>query len=207
MNKQLIAILFFISALLLLGFSKKPKQPIELPETKPPTVQPEKLVLAWGEKHPDWDKVLIEEIKKYDWSTVEMPCKKISKESCVAQLISKMAQYESGFDPSESYKEDFKDSSGAYVVSRGLLQISKESANDYKCQGKTTLKIIDAKDLHDYGVNLKCGVKILNKWGLKHKVLYGGKTNAWLGGSKYWSVLRCPKDSCNAIMDYMGKFK
>lgn len=161
-------------------------------------------LLAWDDKHPDWDVILYREIAKHDWTGIKNPCKKHSIEHCVAQLISKSAFYESSWKPNTSYKEGFKDTDGTYVVSRGLMQISKTSANGYDCKGKTTSKIVDAKDLYDPDVNLSCSVKIFNRWGKRDGVLYGGKKDAWNGGSRYWAVLRCPKTSCNAIMTYVG---
>lgn len=103
-----------------------------------------------------------------------------------AMLLSAMARYESGFKPNTSYTEDFPDSSGVPVVSRGLLQISKESANGYGCG------ITDAKQLHDVETNLRCGVRILNRWVPKDgRIAAIGKSN--LGGARYWSVLRAVK--------------
>jgi len=102
-------------------------------------------------------------------------------------LISSMARFESSFKPETTYTEDFKDSQGLWVKSRGLLQISKESANQsaYGC------KIVDKEDLHLPAVNLACGVKILNYWIKKDGYVgtYLSKTQIY-GGARYWSVLR-----------------
>lgn len=97
-------------------------------------------------------------------------------------LISTMAQYESGFDPKQTYKEGFNDAQGKPVLSRGLLQMSKESVNQSAYGGN----IKNAEELHDPRTNLICAVKILNYWIPKDKCFGSGK----LGGARYWSVLR-----------------
>lgn len=103
-----------------------------------------------------------------------------------ALLLSAMARLESGFKPGTSYKEDFQDSTGAAVISRGLLQISKESANGYGCA------ISDAQQLHDVETNIRCAVRILNRWVPKDGRIAGvGKDHK--GGARYWSVLRALK--------------
>lgn len=101
-----------------------------------------------------------------------------------AYLLSEMARFESGFDPSTSYTESFTDSSGQPVVSRGLLQLSIESANDYGCGFQTSA------DVHDPKQNLSCGIRILNRW-MKNDQRIGSKVSgSWKGGARYWSVLR-----------------
>lgn len=105
-------------------------------------------------------------------------------------LISSMARYESGFRPHLKYKENFKDREGRAIVSRGLLQLSLESAQGYGCD------LEDADDLHDPEKNLRCGVKVLNRWIASDQKIgsYGvspttGETQH-LGGNRYWAVLR-----------------
>lgn len=97
-------------------------------------------------------------------------------------LISAMAKEESNFRDNEKYTEGFNDVSGNAVVSRGLLQISQESANQkaYGCA------IASANDLHDSETNLNCAVKILNYWIPKDHVIGSDK----LGGARYWAALR-----------------
>lgn len=100
------------------------------------------------------------------------------------KFISAMADRESSFREGLNYTEDFKDRTNTKVVSRGLLQISAESAKDYGC-------IIDSgRDLLVAEVNIRCGIKILNRWMINDKAIASGSTNAWKGGARYWSVLR-----------------
>jgi len=102
-------------------------------------------------------------------------------------LLSAMAKPESGFKPEISYQERFTDGKGKRVISRGLLQISIESANQkrYDCD------IPHAGLLHDPIVNLSCGVKILAKW-VKEDGVIASKVKAGThkGGGRYWSTLR-----------------
>lgn len=100
-----------------------------------------------------------------------------------------MIRYESNFKPETKYTESFDDAQGKPVISRGLFQISIESANGYGCGFK------NPEDLHDPQANINCGVRILNRWvgrdGYIGKTV--GKSN--LGGARYWSVLRAHSGS------------
>lgn len=106
-----------------------------------------------------------------------------ARKQCYIGIISSLAKFESNYKPASSYQESFKDSKGNYVISRGLLQISQESANGYGCG------IRDAKELHDVETNLRCGVRIMSKWIQKDGVI-AGKGSTWLGMSRYWSPFR-----------------
>ena len=99
-------------------------------------------------------------------------------------LISSMVRFESNFKPEVAYTENFNDSNGRKVVSRGLLQISIESGNAYGCGFKTT------QDLHDPKKNLSCGIRILNRWLGRDGRIAGKVSGSWRGGARYWSVLR-----------------
>lgn len=99
-------------------------------------------------------------------------------------MLSAMSELESGQDPTQSYTEAFNDANGNRVVSRGLLQISIESANSYGC-GFTA-----ASQLHDPQRNLACGLRILNRWIGSDGVVSGKSGTAWRGGARYWAVLR-----------------
>lgn len=102
-----------------------------------------------------------------------------------AYLISIMAEKESSFRPETSYTESFTDSTGNFVVSRGLLQLSIESARGYDCP------VSVAEDLHDPELNLICAVKIMRRWVINDGVISGQQASGkWIGGARYWSVLR-----------------
>ena len=102
------------------------------------------------------------------------------------QLISAIARRESDFNEDLRYKEKFNDSSNTRVVSRGLLQLSKESANLYGCQ------IEVGSQLESAARNLRCGVRILNKWIVRDGMIKGGERGAWRGAARFWSVFRTP---------------
>lgn len=112
-----------------------------------------------------------------------------------AFFISSMAKFESEFNPKSAFTEGFKDSTGRYVVSRGLLQISLESSKSYSCGFRTSA------DLHSANGNLSCGIRILNHW-MKRDVRIASKYGGgWKGGARYWSVLRAGnKDSYKSIV-------
>jgi hypothetical protein len=181
----------------------KPDSP-KVPEVVAPVEQPSKPIesvslLAWGDQKPSWDVALYSEIAKHDWSSVKVPCKQYSKEHCVGQLISIMAKYESSFKPEVTYKEGFNDSKGKPVISRGLLQLSIESANQkaYGCE------IEQASDLHDPAINLRCAVRIVAFQAKKSKTLMGEPK---LGCAAYWSVCRKSSGSNAKILKYMEQF-
>ncbi|WP_413561191.1 transglycosylase SLT domain-containing protein [Bdellovibrio sp. HCB209] len=99
-------------------------------------------------------------------------------------LMSQMTKYESSFNTNLQYTEDFDDSSGSNVISRGLLQLSIESGNAYGCGLKT------ASELHDPYKNLSCGIRILNRWMERDGRIAGQVSGSWKGGARYWAVLR-----------------
>lgn len=101
-------------------------------------------------------------------------------------LISVIARLESNFRPETKYTESFADSKGNKVISRGLLQISIESAN----QKKYGCGIATAEDLHDPAINLACGVKILDAWVTNDRVIATYGAGHSKGGGRYWSTLR-----------------
>lgn len=103
-----------------------------------------------------------------------------------AGLLSAMAKPESGFKPETEYVEpDIVDTNNQNVVSRGLLQISMESANQkaYGCG------IQQAQDLHKVDVNLNCAARIMRHWAEKDGFIAAASKPA-VGAARYWSVLR-----------------
>ena len=80
-------------------------------------------------------------------------------------LLSRLARIESNPDPGMNFTQSFNGSQGNPVISRGLLQISKESANGYGC------RIVDADELHDPEVDIRyrfkvsaCGLVLNETW-------------------------------------------
>lgn len=99
-------------------------------------------------------------------------------------LLSEIAREESNFDPAVTFTETIVDAQGRRVVSRGLLQLSQESANGYGCE------ISQAAQLHDPATNIQCGVRILARWLERDQLVAGYQSGAWRGASRYWAVFR-----------------
>ena len=104
-----------------------------------------------------------------------------------ADLLAAMAVHESSHNPAARHTERFNDRFGVPVVSRGLLQLSQESANGYGCN------IRQAAQLHSPAENIRCAVRIMSRWVSEDGVISdfrAGKKRPWRGGARYWSVLR-----------------
>lgn len=117
-------------------------------------------------------------------------------------LVSITARPESNFKPETAYLEKtIFDKDDKKVISRGLLQISQESADGYGCNIK------DAKELHDPATNLSCGVKILSKLITRDQIIgtYGSNSGKSTGGGRYWSVLRESKKHLPEITSFTNK--
>lgn len=99
------------------------------------------------------------------------------------QLVVAMTRYESGFKPETFHAEDFKDQYGRQVVSRGLLQMSIGSV-EKQCAITSSLQ------LHNPFRNLSCGVKLLTRYVLRDNKISDKVGEAYLGGARYWAVLR-----------------
>jgi hypothetical protein len=82
------------------------------------------------------------------------------------------------------------------VISRGLFQLSIESANQkaYGCGFKTE------QEIHEPLKNISCMVKIVNHWLNKDLVFFGGTK---LGLGRYHSVARASSESYPKILKYM----
>ena len=103
------------------------------------------------------------------------------------ELVAAMSALESGHDPARTHRERFTDRNGRPVVSRGLLQLSIESARGYGCE------LESSELLHLPEHNLRCGVRILAALVERDGRIAGRRDGAWQGGARYWAVLRPPK--------------
>lgn len=183
--------------------------PVQEPKPAPPVVAPapSKLIADWDKEKrgKEWTGMVVRALHELGPSLLKEQDLGDSGEYCPAyprlslaqreqfwvMLISSMARFESGFKPETKYTEDFDDAQGKPVISRGLLQISIESANSYGCGFKK------AEELHDAERNLRCGIVILDRWvGRDAHIgdfsgLYNSKGHKiFWGGGRYWSVLR-----------------
>ena len=118
-------------------------------------------------------------------------------------LLSAVARPESNFKPETKFQEVFKDSKGEFVVSRGLLQLSIESAN----QKKYSCGIKKAEDLHDPTTNLRCGVRILDAWVKTDNVIATYGSGPLRGGGRYWSTLREKSKHLPELMNFTNGLK
>jgi uncharacterized protein YraI len=158
------------------------------------------IAFSWDGKHPSskqWNVYARDAIRQKGQaltsdtpSDVSSFCPAYSRRSAADKeqfwigLLSAMTRFESNYNPKLSYTENFRDSQGNRVVSRGLLQLSLESARNYGCV------LSSAQALHEPQANLSCGVRIVNRWVERDGVIAGGSSSGWRGAARYWSVLR-----------------
>lgn len=129
-------------------------------------------------------------------------------------LTSAMARFESNFDPRVSFDEyahcsnaacraRMTTADGRHVVSRGLLQLSQESANGYiGCPAPPR----DELRLHEPDLNLRCTVAVMQGRVHRDGVISERDGQSWRGGAAYWSVLREPngRDTLAKIRTFTG---
>ncbi|XGC79807.1 hypothetical protein ACES2L_10745 [Bdellovibrio bacteriovorus] len=196
-----------------------PKPPAATPVPKPPSSSPAKppstgkdreVTPLWEEAHEDgkeWTTHVDRQLEKLgtdlldvipsDYATFCPKYKTLSykeRKEFWTYFISLMVRYESNFKTGTSFEEDFNDSTGSNVMSRGLLQISFESGNAYGCNFKSS------RDIHDPYQNLSCGIRILDRWVDRDGRMAGKVSSKWRGGARYWSVLRTTSRSYPKIM-------
>lgn len=134
---------------------------------------------------------------------------KVERAKVWLALISGIVLFESSFRPAAFFMEEFKTNSNQRVISRGLMQISRESANLYGCGiGKET-------ELEDPETNIRCGIRILSRLVTTERRLRGGterlmnnsKVVEWHGAARYWSVLRANRkdDAIRATVASMSQ--
>lgn len=168
------------------------------------------VTLPWA--HPDWTSHLLTTISKSKLPDLKMldvdafcpgysHLSRQEKVKWFAHFICKMSWFESKWNPLAKLAEDFKDRDGKRVESRGLMQISIESARGYGFEGSNN-------DLFDPLKNLDVTVKIMEKLIEKAERLQGAPNDKWIGVSAYWSTMRIHKDgqlreSYKIIRDYM----
>lgn len=153
-----------------------------------------------------WAEHALSEVKKSGLQSVKVsdPWFKGTEHDWV-HLLAAMSRYESGHKQNTAYKEcsvsaktygssgKWFASEGKYcipghaldggvAISRGLLQISMQSANGYGCGIK------HPSELHDPFVNISCGILILKHWAKRDGVI--SSANPLRGAARYWSVLR-----------------
>lgn len=106
-------------------------------------------------------------------------------------LLAAMAKHESSFRPHLTYSES-GDLAG--VVSVGLLQVSEGSSRRYgkfarSAKIRAEIEAVTTESLKDPFVNIRVAATILSRW-VKADGVIACPVAPWLGGAKYWSVLR-----------------
>ena len=208
MKPYVILIFFWLALVYLVAGLAGCKQMEPVPQASVQVLPKVIPTLAWGDKHPDWTEHLLEEIAKSKMLDVipsdakgfcpsYAKLTKSQRAEVLAQLISIMAKRESNFKPETKFTEAFNDAKGRKVISRGLLQISIESANSYGCGFK------NAEELHDPKKNLSCGVKIIERWVQRDGQAMGTKGKN-LGCGRYWSVCRASSRSYPVVRGYVS---
>lgn len=148
-------------------------------------------------KNPEWTDMLVASLEKEGAILLAQDFAGVygDKKQFFVMLFSSLCRFEGNFNPEATYTEKFPDASGVRVVSRGLFQISIESANGlrYKCGLKK------AEELHDPETNIRCAVKIATALIREDGILAGGKPDHWRGMARYWSPFRNPEKKA-AIM-------
>lgn len=160
------------------------------------TIPPTGLKAAWP--NVEWTRILVAALDDLGPALMSSYPEGVcgDRRQFYVMLFSEMVRYESSFNPRASYTEAFPDSKGNPQVSRGLLQLSFDDAknNGKGCDFKTV------EDVYDVRLNLRCGVRILNRWVERDGTVAAGSSKADAkGGARYWSVLRTGKKK-DAIM-------
>lgn len=168
--------LLFLIPFLAFGFSKK--------QPSPKPSEPSSSSFHFPDK--SWSEYALKEVKASKLLSVNPVdakefCPKGMNANNWVHLLAAMTKYESNFKPSTTYKENFKNSRGEWVISTGLLQLSYESVRGYGFN-------VTTEQLKDPKLNLTIGIKILERWVVQDKRIASG--NPYRGGSRYWSVLR-----------------
>lgn len=159
-----------------------------VPDKIPPPTEPEAYKLSWN--NAEWSNFAVGKIKAEYYSRLtqaqdlETFCPRYHdlpphhQAFVLGELLSAMAKFESAWKPETTYTEAFADRHGKRVVSRGLLQLSIESAQGYKCP------ITKAQALHDPKTNIDCGLRILSR-----VIERTGRIGA-AGPKQYWAVIK-----------------
>lgn len=156
--------------------------------------------VSWGgsPKGDEWSEISAQAVTEYAPDLIELvpqdiqgycpTYRSMSSEDRIGfwvQLQAALAEQESTYRPGATHTEAFRDSKKHFVVSRGLLQISKESARGYRCP------VNEATQLHDPEVNLTCGMRIFGKQILRDGRIAGEiKGRKIIGAGRYWGAMR-----------------
>lgn len=178
-------------ALLLASCTVPPKSAEDV--TQPPVVLPPPAYSVPGFK-PEWTAEAAKALEGSALLAQRPKDQKFYASSCKdaktfwLALMGALAKFESNYNPREEYVENFTDAKGQRVRSRGLFQMSIESANAYGCGFK------NADELFDPALNIRCFVKTAGNLVSRDSLISGGEKVAgkqkWYGLARYWSPFR-----------------
>ena len=167
------------------------------PAPVPQKQEPTKKKYDWA--NPNWDAALVAAIDKHGNNLLHMQPKDwndyvavwpTTREGLInfwSKILVTVAKFESSYKTESKYQEKFKSSStGSYVVSRGLFQISKSSTE----QARYNCKWVNEEELHNPLKNIECAVKVFNFLVGDNKMIAGKNGKDWLGAARYWAVFR-----------------
>jgi len=128
-----------------------------------------------------WDAILLDEIGRTGINRLVIrDAKKFGIVDAVSlgRVFVEIAYWESKFNVNSSYLE----STGHW--SRGLFQLSLVDGRRYGCKFQTERDVMIPER------NIRCAVKIMYQLVARDHHIAGIYNRRWLGGSRYWSVLR-----------------
>ncbi len=147
-------------------------------------------------------------LQAYEWSkdynsiiSAEMGSFFNKSEDYWIRFFKALSKLESNFNPNTEYQENFRNSKGEWVISTGLFQISLESSQGYRCGFN------DQAGLRDPIKNLGCAIKIIKHWIRRDQTIYGRDDDKWIGGARYWSVLRSNNSRYQLFLEKLGEQK
>lgn len=179
-----IALLIIVMGLLLACEFAVPEAPVKPPNG--PT-----LSHPWPNE--EWYQIALDQVRQTQAASFPVAdgkkwCPNGMSPHAYAALVGAMAKYESSFKADTTYRENFKDKNGNWVISTGLLQLSYESARQtpYNCRGLITRE----EDLKNAEKNIRCAVNIIAYWLRRDGVVQDYSGGVHKGISRYWSVMR-----------------
>lgn len=95
-------------------------------------------------------------------------------------LMAAMCKFESNFKPTATYKENFKNGKGEFVISTGLFQLSYESVGGYGYK-------VTTEQLKEPFLNIEIAVEIMEKWVVNDGCISSPENK---GPARFWSTLR-----------------
>lgn len=168
-------------------------------EVKRPELPRKSYRADWDNVRPEWTPILVKALETHGLGLLQGKYEGACGEAKAfwVMLLSSLARYESGFKPETSYTENFADSKGKKVISRGIFQLSFESAN----QSRYGCALKDSLELHEAETGIVCAVKIANFLVSDSGAIHGkGASGSWLGLSRYFSPFR-NSEKTKAMLD------